>query len=347
MMRWLKRLGQGVLALVVLAVVAGAAYEQIERAHARRAFPAPGRLVDIGGGRHIQLDCRGAGAPVVVFENGLDTLGSLSWSAVHDEVAATTRACAYSRAGMMWSDPAGRPFSAEHVADDLHAALAAAGEKGPYVLVGHSLGGPYVLTFTGRYPADVAGLVLVDASHPDQIARLRAAAGKDLDMGTALNRAAEALAWTGVVRLATAQGIAPDHATAVVRSQSAAWLPPSIAAGNREADALAATLATAGRTRRLGDRPLVVLTRGEATPPAAAKKLGIDAAQAARMDLTWRAMQDDEATWSRQAMHKVVDGASHYIQFDRPAVVVQAIRDVVSQVRAGPRPEPGQTKAPD
>jgi len=347
MKRWLMRLGQGLLALVVLAVAAGAAYEHIERAHARQAYPAPGRLVDIGGGRHIQLDCRGAGAPVVVFESGLDTLGSLSWSAVHDEVATTTRACAYSRAGIMWSDPAGRPFSAEHVAEDLHAALTAAGEKGPYVMVGHSLGGPYVLTFTGRYPTEVAGLVFVDASHPDQIARLRTAAGKDLDMGSSLAKTAETLAWSGIVRLATPKGAAPDHAPAAAKLTSAAWLPPSIAAANRESDGLAATLATAGHTGRLGDRPLVVLTRGEATPLAARQQLKIDATQAARLDLAWRAMQDDEASWSQRSTHRIVEGASHYIQFDRPAVVVQAIRDVVGEVRAGPRITPGQPKAFD
>ena len=69
-----------------------------------------GRLIDIGGGRHMQIDCRGSGTPTVVFEAGLDTMGSLSWSAVQDPVAATTRACAYSRSGIMWSEPRAREF---------------------------------------------------------------------------------------------------------------------------------------------------------------------------------------------------------------------------------------------
>jgi len=100
MIKWLRRISVGIVALVVLAVGGGATYEALARADAARRFPPPGRLVDIGG-RRIQLDCRGAGSPVVVFESGLDSLGSLSWAAVHDGVAGFTRACAYSRAGLM------------------------------------------------------------------------------------------------------------------------------------------------------------------------------------------------------------------------------------------------------
>jgi pimeloyl-ACP methyl ester carboxylesterase len=318
-------------------VAAGAIWERSARAQARRDYPAPGRLVDIGGGRRIQIDCVGTGAPVVVFESGLDTLGSLAWSAVQDQVGKTTRACAYSRAGVMWSDPDPRPFSAEHVAEDLHAALAAAGEKGPYVMVGHSLGGPYVLTFTGRYPTAVAGVVLVESSHPDQIARLRAAAGKELDTGAGLARAAEMVAWSGIVRLAAPHGAAPPHATAIARDAGGAWLPTSIAAADREQAGLAATLATAGRTRQLGDRPLVVLTRGEKTPAQALKQLRLTPTQAAHLDQAWLEMQNDEATWSRLSRHHVVDGANHYIQFDRPDAVISAVDDVVGEVRAGPR----------
>lgn len=110
MRKWLKRIGLGIIALVALTVIAGSGFEGVSRIAAARSFPAPGRLVDIGDGRRLQLDCRGTGSPVVVFESGLDTLGSLSWMRVQDEVAKTTRACAYSRAGIMWSSPARGAF---------------------------------------------------------------------------------------------------------------------------------------------------------------------------------------------------------------------------------------------
>ena len=112
MMRWVKKIALIIGGLIVAAVLAGASYEQIMRWRAAHEYPPQGRLIDIGG-RHMQIDCRGSGTPIVVFEAGLDTMGSLSWSAVHDAVAATTRACAYSRAGVMWSEPRAGKFETD------------------------------------------------------------------------------------------------------------------------------------------------------------------------------------------------------------------------------------------
>lgn len=335
MKKWLKRVVLGVGVLIALTVLAGAGFEWLSRAAATRSFPAPGRMVDIGGGRRLQLDCRGAGFPIVIFESGLDTLGSLGWTRVHEEVAKTTRACAYSRAGIMWSDPASGTFDIRREVEDLHKALAAAGEKPPFVMVGHSLGGPYVLTYTGLHGRDVAGLVLVDASHPDQVARLHDVIGRDLDQGAGLIRAADSLAWSGAVRLFAPKGsIAPDHAPPRATLVAAAWQPQSIHAAVRESNRLSQTLSVAGQYRRLGDRPLMVLTRTATAPPEALKALRLSADEGRRLEAEWRAMQDDEATWSTHSRHQVVPDASHYIQFDQPQVVIAAVKDVVGQVRA-------------
>src|SRR5215510_334494 len=98
----LKRMALGLAALLVAALAVGSGYEFTLRRRALREFPPPGRMVDIGG-RKLQLDCRGTGSPIVVLESGLDMRGSLAWALVHDPIAATTRTCAYSRAGLMWS----------------------------------------------------------------------------------------------------------------------------------------------------------------------------------------------------------------------------------------------------
>jgi pimeloyl-ACP methyl ester carboxylesterase len=154
------------LLLIIFSTIFGAVYERISRCRTANRFPVIGKLVDIGG-RRIQLDCRGVGRPTVVFESGLDINGSLSWSAIHDQVAKTTRACAYSRAGIMWSDPSGGAQNGRTIAEDLHRTLLDAGENAPYVLVGHSMGGPYIMIYTKYFGSEVAGLVFVDASHPD------------------------------------------------------------------------------------------------------------------------------------------------------------------------------------
>src|SRR5262249_44679057 len=101
--RILKAAGLLLTIAAALLVGVGAIWEQVERQRAVRDFPAPGSLVDIGS-RRIQIDCRGTGSPTVVFESGLDIYGSLSSTKVQGEVAKFTRACAYSRAGIVWSD---------------------------------------------------------------------------------------------------------------------------------------------------------------------------------------------------------------------------------------------------
>ena len=165
------RVGAGFAALIALAVGGGVFYEQFGQYRAARDFPPPGKMVDVGG-RRIQLNCEGVGSPTVVFESGLSIEGSLTWSDVQPQVVKRTRACSYSRAGLMWSDASTATADINRVAHDLHAALTNGGEDGPLVLVGHSLGGPYVMGYTKYFGDEVAGLVLVDASHPDQVQRV-------------------------------------------------------------------------------------------------------------------------------------------------------------------------------
>ena len=331
--RWLKRIGVGIAALAAIALLSGASYEQLMRHRARHAFPTAGQLVDIGG-RRIQMDCRGSGSPTVVLESGLDNLGSLSWAAVHDSIARTTRVCAYSRAGIMWSDPSNRGFDVSAMSRDLHAALVASGESAPWVMVGHSIGGPYVMSFTHAFGSEVKGLVLVDASHPDQFARFREITGKSLEPSSSEAKLGAALAWTGLVRLVPS-GASPPSWPREIDRVTPAFLPTSLDALSQEAEAVPATLAATRPLRQLGDRPLVVLTAGQAQPAEALRAMGLTTNQGARMRAAMRTLHDDQASWSRRGRHELVPDASHYIQFDRPDVVIEAVRDVVEAVRSG------------
>ena len=331
MKRWLARIGLGLLGLIVLVVVLGAGFEQYKRAQAAHRYPPMGKLVDIGG-RRLQIDCRGTGSPTVVFEAGLDNLGSLAWAAVHDSIAATTRACAYSRAGILWSDPASGAFDVRRMARDLHAALSGAGERPPFIMVGHSLGGPYIMTFTSLYPGEVAGLIFVDASHPDQIDRFRRALGPAAvpDPSPTLFKALAALTWTGVARVLPLDPPGPPLTKAV----SSAYVGTSLGPVLQEGLAIEASMAVAGQFRDLGDRPLVVLTGAKPYSADQLKSAHLTAAQGSTMGTTWKALHDDEATWSKRSRHQIVPDASHYIQFDRPDVVIAAVREVITATAA-------------
>lgn len=325
MRKWIYRGAISVLGLLFIGLVGGAIYERRARASVLARYPPLGKLVDIGG-RRIQLDCRGRGTPVVVFEAGRDLDGSLSWYLVHDDVAAFTRACAYSRAGIMWSDPKNSRPTARGAAADLHAALGNAGERGPYVLVGHSAGGPAILVYTKYYPEEVGGLVFVDASHPQTFERLAAAMGLQRPTVGLGDKMARAFAWAGVIRLMTPPPL-PDNSEAM----KIVWAfgPVSWVGATREIEEDVDWFGEAGTVRSLGLRPTFVLS---GMRPSAAR-LGITPEQESKRLEAWRAMQNELAALSTVSRHDEDAEADHYIQTSRPEHVVSAVRWVVEKVR--------------
>ncbi len=154
-----------VLVVLTLASVGGG-WHTVTAEGFLQDHPASGRTYSVGDHR-LHIDCRGTGGPTVVLFNGLGEFSG-SWARITGQVGDTTRVCAYDRAGQAWSDDIDEPQDGVTAAADLHALLAAAGEQGPYVLVGHSIGGPYALTYAAEYPEDVSGMVLLDSSSPHQ-----------------------------------------------------------------------------------------------------------------------------------------------------------------------------------
>src|SRR5512140_534210 len=151
----------GILAVLSILVLAGWIYEPMAEAADAKAYPLKGQMVDVGGYR-LHINCTGSGSPTVVVESGWGDMSAV-WGWVQPEVAKTTRICTYDRAGMGWSEASPEPRAAREFAKELHTLLAKANEPGPYVLVGHSLGGYTVLVYAHDYPAEVSGLVLIDA----------------------------------------------------------------------------------------------------------------------------------------------------------------------------------------
>ncbi len=327
------------LLFIIFSTIFGAVYELISRRRTANEFPVIGKLVDIGG-RRIQLDCRGVGRPTVVFESGLDINGSLSWSVIHDQVAKTTRACAYSRAGIMWSDPSGGAQNGRTIAEDLHRTLRYAGEKAPYVLVGHSMGGPYIMIYTKYFGSEVAGLVFVDASHPDEVERFKAITSLTEPVWLRLiARAGAALAWTGMTR-AIIVPLVEKSAREYWRLRKwpsdavLAYSATSLDSIVNETDAFEESLADAGTARQLNDRPVFVLTGMEPLSAEVLAYFKLTPEQGKQYQEIWKSMHDEEASWSTQSQHQLVFDAGHYVQFDQPDVVISAVQSVVDRVRA-------------
>ena len=328
MKRLLKRIAGGILVLALLLVAAGIGWEQWVRAKLGRDMPPPGRLVEVDG-RAMHLRCAGQGSPVIVLEAGLGMEGSTSWDPVFDEISQISRVCAYDRAGILWSAPGPRPRDAHQVVEELHALLASADEAPPLVLVGHSLGGLFARAYTDRYGDEVAGLVFVDASHPDQLERMPPEALEAMESAMPRLTAMRLLAATGALRFMTSgAGGGADGNTPPMQ----AHLPQSVAGVSGEAAALETIAAQAGALTSLGDRPLVVLTAGSIAdiPPEVPREV-VERMQ----NEIWPAMQREAAALSTQGEFRLVEDASHYIHYERPDVVVEAVRDVVAAVRAG------------
>jgi pimeloyl-ACP methyl ester carboxylesterase len=201
------------------------------------------------------------------------------------------------------------------------------------VLVGHSLGAAYNLIFTRLYPSDVAGLVLIDPSHPDQVDRFDNVFGESAPPPIPWKlQIAPELVWTGYPR--TLPGLAaPTEAPVSVRDTANAYVDTSARSLIEEMERLGSILSEAGRSRSLGDRPLVVLTATKRPSANQQNDLGWTPKQTERFFEAKRTLHDDETSWSSRGRHELVADSDHYIQFERPDRVIGAVREVLEELR--------------
>jgi len=320
--RILRGLARGlglVAALIASLSLVGAGYEAVAARGDARAFPPPGQMVDVGGYR-LHIQCVGLGTPTVVLDAGLGGT-SLDWSLVQTEIGQTSRVCAYDRAGMGWSDSGPQPRTPGQIARELHTLLINAGIAGPYVLVGHSLAGKNVRMFALLYPDQVAGMVLIDARSEYVDARTSPAEDKAFQQMFAAQAGAFRVArGLGLVRLICAGVVGAPPLSTETRAAMAmiAYAPSSLATGTAEARQRATNDAQLAAAPSLGDRPLMVLA----------------SEQNMTQTTNWADAQHLLAGLSTHSRLIVPAGSGHYIQWDHPAVVIDAVRQVVGQVRA-------------
>jgi pimeloyl-ACP methyl ester carboxylesterase len=295
--RWLV----GALTAVLLAcAVAGAAMTVSTAVTSQR--PAQGQLIDIGG-RRLYLECTGSGSPAVILQAGAGG-DSTAWGQIEPTIAATTTTCAYDRAGRGHSDAAAAPQDGDAIARDLHDLLTTAKVPGPYVLVGHSSGGPYLRIFAAAYPGDVAGMVLLDPQPATAFAVLPdyPAIYDYLKLSGGL---APSLARIGL--LGPIFGVGPTEATAAVARSY-----------RDEIRMLPRALAQASAVTSIGDVPLVIVSAGTGSQRG------------------WAEAQDDQVGLSTNAAHRTLPAATHdSLLAADSAASAQAILDVIAAVREG------------
>ena len=306
------------------------------------AYAADDHTATLGSGGRIHVVCLGEAAPTVILTAGLGDWGA-TWRAVQGAVAEQARVCAWDRPGFGFSDASPEAQTSDATTSDLEEALAAADIHGPYVMVGHSLGGAETLLFTDRNPERVVGMVLVDSIFPDQASRLQEAAPVSTAIDAReLSAAASALRQCASDLAAGAvSSVGPDP-NGCLRTSPA--YPSSVAAALIRLDSNPLRQATRASTfenvfrssallanpaRDYGDMPLVVLTAGEEPDDIPDEMTDWDAQQAA-----WEAAHREFASMSSRGVNRVVQGAGHYIQIDRPDVVIAAILEVVDAVRS-------------
>jgi pimeloyl-ACP methyl ester carboxylesterase len=318
-------------------VAAGAGYQLLGDYLDARRYPAPGRLIVTPNGRFHFQQAGGAG-PVVVMESGLAAT-SVSWALVQPKLAEFTRACSYDRAGLGWSSAPAKRRTLHQTVADLHDVLAQTNLPAPYILIGHSFGGLLVRAYAHLYPEQVSGLVLVDPVSIAYWAGCSPGERKRLVIGARLSRRGAWLARFGVVRAALALLLAGGRR-----------LPQLVArASAPKAAGLMARLA--GEVRKLPpanwpiirahwSRPKAFAAMAaalEALPPCATEAVAmpvpaeipiviLSAASATPEELAER---DTWAAHSLHGRHLRTEATGHWLQLERPELVISAVRSLI------------------
>ena len=309
-----------------------------KRAHASN--PVPGSFYRVNG-RQMHIYCSGAGSPTVVIEAAASA-SWLAWQAVQTRLAKVTQVCTYDRAGHGWSEPRSGPRDAEAIVSELHSLLNEAGVQRPLVLAGHSAGGLYVREYARQFPNEVAGVVLIDSSSPQQIDELpewRADYEKSRrEFGRQLLWQ-RLKVWSGFERLAGRCHDQPSKELEYLSGQYDALMcrPAFVGGEDSEFMYFETTCKQAGRLNTFGEKPVLVLSRDTEGESKGASPATIASAK------VWDAEQEQSKLLSKLSWRVVAKGAGHGIHHDRLDLVVSEMTGLIEYLHGNTTPPFGGT----
>ena len=325
-----RKIAEGIVlsfaALVALALGLNSAVNAVILHHYRSQMPGELYFVD---GHRMRLDCTGSGSPTLVLDAGLGNDG-LIFGAVQPTLSKTTRVCSYDRAGMGWSDPVSTPRDADHIAEQLHGLLQAAGISGPILLMGHSIAGMYIRNYASRYPAQVVGLIFIDASAPLQnrepaVRRFMSAGGPPLPAKLLV----QALFILGIPRwMGACSEPLPAFDPPRAKLRACHFVVSSPAGESANFDRSGEETIHTGP---YGNLPVLVFTSDPAKAAESHEPPDLLAA--------WERMQADLKNLSTRSRQIIASNSGHYIQIDRADLIDREVALFIQRIR-GTAPPP-------
>jgi pimeloyl-ACP methyl ester carboxylesterase len=330
--RIVRRIGLGLLGLVILLGMAGALWNALALHHYRSANPPPGKLYAVNG-HTMHLYCSGSGAPTIVLESGRGEDFTV-WAKVQPALSHGTRTCSYDRAGFGWSEPQPGARDANNIARQLHALLLEAGITEPVVLMGHSAGGVYIRAYASQFPEAVAGLVFVDASTPEQ-AHVMPPAVAALEQHSALEYTMlKSMFALGIARLSgQCTDIPPGFEAYADWIRANTCVPSQINAYRREVAGWPSSLAETAHSGPYGDLPVLIFSRDPAQALPSGFPLPVSAALFHQANLLWDGLQENLKQLSTHSRRIIAKGSGHYIHFDRADLLNREVPTFILQIR--------------
>ena len=270
----------------------------------------PGRLVDIGGYR-LHINCAGTGIPTIVFDSGTGGF-SLEWTRVQKVLSRRTRVCSYDRAGYGWSDMGPLPRTSERITRELRTLLEKAEVTGPYILAGHSFGGYNAQLFARNYPEETAGLVLIDASHPEQAERFPSRKPK-------VRRQAPPGSHTYRIFKLILHPNYPDENVLKAQRIIQSW--HHRLTWREEMNVFSLSAKQVLESRPMPAVPVVVLTRGRRVWP--------HDAYGNEMERVWMELQDELSQLGANPVHLIAERSGHMIHLEQPGIVINAMQTML------------------